>query len=288
MTPRRWMFGIALGGVLLLNLSGCRHCCKRSGSCPPPPPRNGGPSGPIGSPYPRNLPPQGIPLDPTPSTGMKPEVLLPAAIPPSSSSFTPKSLGGSATLGDPDFGPLSPAVEEKKGELKPVNPSPPSTKLNDAFPLPVGIAGFAQVKDGVSNGMRPDLEGLDWLHSKGYKTVLFLRSGKEDDSSDRKQVTNRGLTYHSLTVKPETINPMLVTEFNRLVNDAEGRSIFVYDSDGKLAGAMWYLYFRTSELLSDDEARVRAGRFGLKDKGGDAEQTRLWTAVQKYLAERNP
>jgi hypothetical protein len=50
---------------------------------------------------------------------------------------------------------------------------------------------------------------------------------------------------------------------------------------------MWYLYFRTSDMLKDDEARIRAGRFGLKEKG-TPEQAALWTAVQKYMAERNP
>lgn len=153
--------------------------------------------------------------------------------------------------------------------------------------MSIGIASFTQVKEGVSNGRRPDLDGLDWLQGKGHKTVLFLRSGAEDDSSDRKQVEKRGLKYRSLTVMPETINPDLVTEFNRLVNDADGRAIYVYDLDGKRAGVMWYLYFRTSEMLSHDEAILRAGRIGSKDKG-DAEQTQLWTAVQRYLKERNP
>ena len=50
---------------------------------------------------------------------------------------------------------------------------------------------------------------------------------------------------------------------------------------------MWYLYFRSSESLNDQDARARASRFGLKENG-DAEQTQLWTAVQKYLSENKP
>jgi len=275
MTMRRWIAGLALGSVLLM--SGCRHCCKR-------PNPTMGPPGPIGAPAPRTLPPQGIPLDPPPSTGMKPEVLLPQSMPPTTSSPSnlPKFNGGSARLGEPDFN-IQPAVSEEKSTIV----KPPPAAMGDplASALPVGIAQFAQVKENVSSGQRPDLDGLDWLHTKGYKTVVFLRSGTEDDSSDRKQVTDRGMKYQTLTVKPESINPTSVAEFNRLVNDAEGRPIFIYDFSGKQAGAMWYLYFRTSELLNDDEARVRAGRHGLKNPG-DAEQTRLWTAVQKYLSER--
>jgi len=188
-------------------------------------------------------------------------------------------------LGEPQINAAAAPPEQKKSPV--LVPQPAPTDEPSASALPAGIAAFAQVKEGVNNGLRPHLEGIDWLKAKGYKNVVFLRSGNEDDSSDRRQFENRGLKYQSLTIAPATINPALVTEFNRLVNDADGRPIFVYDIDGKRAGAMWYLYFRTSEMLDDDQSRVRAGRFGLKDKG-DAEQTQLWTAVQKYLSERNP
>lgn len=273
MLSRRWMVGILLGSVLLM--SGCRHCCKRSG-CPAP---TGGPPGPTGM-----LPPQNIPLDPPPSTGMRPEVLLPTP-PAKSSNYPAPPARPNVRLGEPNWdGPVA-GVEEKK----PIAKTPPPAAFNDVppAPLPVGISSYAQVKDGVSTGLRPELDGLDWLQSKSVKTVIFLRNGKEDDSSDRKQVEKRGLKYVSLTVAPEAINQALIVEFNRLVDDPTGRGVFVYDLDGKRAGVMWYLYFRTTELLSDDEARVRAGRFGLKDKG-DAEQTQLWTAVQKYMSDRNP
>lgn len=294
MTPRRWMLGIALGCVLLMN--GCRHCCKRP-KCPTDPgcvPGGPGPGGPIpgGRPFTGapTLPPQNIPLDPVPGgTSNRPsELLLPTPMQNGSSGYAPPaSSKGSVALLDPDFSATPPAaVEEKQPDAK----APPPPLAVDEGPanggLPLGISNFAQVKDDVANGMRPDLDGLDWLQSKGYKTVLFLRNGKEDDSSDRKQVEKRGMKYLSLTVTPESINPELVTEFSRIVNNTDGRPLFVYDVIGTQAGAMWYLYFRTSELLSDDQARVRAGRFGLKEQG-DGEKVSLWTAVQKYLADRN-
>ncbi len=276
MTPRLWLVSIAV--FVALNSSGCQHCCKRS-ACPPPP--TGGPPGPImGSP---TLPPQNI--SPPASTNLKPEVLLPSTPPNNSSYVVPPPTRNQVILGEPEFAAPAAALEQKKSPV--LAPPPASVDESTASALPAGIAAFAQVKEGVNNGLRPHLEGIDWLKAKGYKNVVFLRSGNEDDSSDRKQFANRGLKYQSLTVAPATISPALVTEFNRLVNDADGRPIFVYDVDGKRAGVMWYLYFRTSEMLDDDQSRVRAGRFGLKDKG-DVEQTQLWTAVQKYLSERNP
>jgi protein tyrosine phosphatase (PTP) superfamily phosphohydrolase (DUF442 family) len=287
MTPRRWLLGFALGTALIL--TGCKHCCKRPqqpGCCPPPP---GGPLPPGAS----TLPPQNIPLDPTPGRASQrpPEILLPRDLPPTGSGYAPANSKGNVVLLDPDFGAATPApavVEPPVAKQKEKTPPPPAAIDDGAgSSLPVGITNYAQVKEGVSAGLRPDLDGLDWLASKGVKTVLFLRDGKEDDSSDRKQVEKRGMRYVSLNVTPEAVNPELVTEFNRMVNDGTGRPLFVYDLTGTQAGAMWYLYFRTSELLNDDEARIRAGRLGLKEKG-NADQTQLWTAVQRYLADRNP
>jgi protein tyrosine phosphatase (PTP) superfamily phosphohydrolase (DUF442 family) len=210
-----------------------------------------------------------------------------AQIPPTS----PYAQKPSAYLGDPDLSAAAPAADEPKpsAQQEPaakLAPTPPMIEEGTSSPFPVGIANFSEVKDDVSTGLRPNhLDGFNWLQTKGYKTIVFLRDGKEDDSSDRKQIENRGLKYVSLTVTPETINSELVAEFNRLVNDAAGRPIFIYDSNGSRSGTMWYLYFRTSEMSSNDEAVVRARRHGLKQKGSD-EQTQLMTAVQKFLAQQ--
>lgn len=275
MTPRRWMIGLALSGALFA--SGCEHCCKKRLGGPN---NTGGPVGPTTGPA--FIPPQQIPLpDAPPRTGMRPEVLLPAPVPPSTSKYTPPPRPV-VVLGEPDFEAPAPAVEEKKPAVK--TPLMPAI-ADDAAAFPIGIAAFAPVKDNVSAGRRAELSGLDWLRSKGYKSVLYLRDSNENDSSDRKQVEDHGMHYRSLTVTPETIGQDLVNEFNRVVSEPSNRPLFVYDTNGARAGAMWYLHFRTADSLTDEEARLRAGRFGLKDKGDDA-QIQLWTAVQKYLADR--
>jgi protein tyrosine phosphatase (PTP) superfamily phosphohydrolase (DUF442 family) len=174
---------------------------------------------------------------------------------------------------------LPPDLREPVGTSEPA-PSPATSPK-----LPVGIPGFTEVTTGISNGLRPDLEGLDWLKSNGYRSVLNLRKPGASETADRAQVQARGMSYLSLEVSPERLNQNLLDEFARIVGDAPGRPLFVYDNGGGLSGALWYLYLRTVIRMSDDAARARAASIGLKESGPDG-QTELWLAIRKLVAER--
>jgi protein tyrosine phosphatase (PTP) superfamily phosphohydrolase (DUF442 family) len=152
----------------------------------------------------------------------------------------------------------------------------------------VGIPGFTEAKAGVSSGLRPTLEGLDWLKAKGYRTALYVRRPGEEDAGDRKAFESRcQMLYLTVEVSPQALTPAAVERFNRIVADAENRPLFVYDREGMLAGALWYLHFRTAEGLSDEEARRKAAALGLKeDESGPHRE--MWLAIQKYLSENKP
>jgi protein tyrosine phosphatase (PTP) superfamily phosphohydrolase (DUF442 family) len=153
-------------------------------------------------------------------------------------------------------------------------------------PLPVGIPQFALAKKRVASGLRPMLDGLDWLANNGYRTVLHLRPPGQDDTADRKQFEQRGIRYASLEVSPETLSRDVVDQFNHLVTDAGDQPLFVYDKDGLLAGALWYLHFRTAEGATDEDARARAARLGLRVDSQEGKD--LMLAVQKYLSGLKP
>jgi hypothetical protein len=149
----------------------------------------------------------------------------------------------------------------------------------------VGIPQFASVRPRVASGLKPSLEGLDWLRSNGYRTVLHIRRPGEDDTADRRQVEERrGMKYVSLELSPQNLREA-IDQFNHLVGEVSCLPLFVYDRDGTLQGFLWYLHFRIVDLASDEEARIRAGRLGLKENQSD-EQREMWLAVQKYLSGR--
>jgi hypothetical protein len=150
--------------------------------------------------------------------------------------------------------------------------------------LPAGIPQFAIAKNQVATGLKPMLDGIDWLKQNAYRTVLHLRQPGGDDAAERRLFEMRGLKYLSLEISPQTLSRAVLDEFNRIVDDRSNQPLFVYDKEGALTGGPWYLHFRTVEHLSDEEARLRAGRLGLRETQNGL-QREMWLAVQKYLSE---
>lgn len=243
MTARLPLIAMTAGCLLL---SGCGRFFHRRDN----PPRGYRDGGPAYSLPPQNIPDGPPPIGPVPRTGgvelLTPEPMRPGA---KSDYFAP-----------PESAPPSNASD-------PINPDPPTSKSFKPAPAPAyGIAGFAKVKDGVNTGLRPEIEGLDWLQAKGYKTVVFLRTPAEDDTTDRRQAEKRDLKFVSWEVTPEGLSKAFVDEFNQVVGDTAGRPIFVYAKDGNTAAAVWYLHLRTAEFLTHDEARLRASQLGLTNE----------------------
>jgi len=168
----------------------------------------------------------------------------------------------------------------------PESPEPPRSNPEKATPrLPAGIANFAEVLPGVAAGLRPMFDGIDWLKSNGFKVALQIRAPGENGDGDKNLFEQRGLRYLSLELSPKTLTPQMVDDFNKIVADPANRPLFVYDRDGGLAGALWYLHFRTAARMPDDEARKKAASFGLKEDA-DGLPRDLWVAIQKYLADQ--
>ncbi len=166
-------------------------------------------------------------------------------------------------------------------------PQPPVVDDRDASsPPPVDIPQFAIVKDRIASGLQPFPDGITWLQTHHYRTVLHIRAPGEDDAAARRQFEKHGLRYLSLEAAPNTLSRAVVDEFDRIVTDESDRPLFVYGTNGAVVGGLWYLYFRTAEKASDETAQSQAARLGLRpDEGG--EQRTMWIAIQNYLRNLN-
>jgi protein tyrosine phosphatase (PTP) superfamily phosphohydrolase (DUF442 family) len=309
----------AVASGLVFGAVGCRHrCCTDAAPRPYyPNPPSGSVIGPPGSSS--TIPPAGLPVTPSvsPSVGPSAGPVVPAPSPqPSGGLPPPDPLFGAPREGNfrptpppangrpapeillPDPLPgsgssrsQSPARPPASGILgapvAPVAPrgqtaEPPLAKGNAAAPA-AALPGFARVKDGVSSGRKPTLDGFDTLKRAGYKTVLYLHPAGADVAATRDVAQNKGLSFVAIEVTPERLAEAL-DQFNTVVGDRRARPVYVADDTGVRAGALWYLHFRTVELQHDDAARIKARALGLNEQGPEA--TEFLLAVQRYLESR--
>jgi len=195
--------------------------------------------------------------------------------------YPPSSGAANGTVSTPEAA----VKEDRSRSTPPEGPKPPASGQSpSASSLPVGIPQFAAVRDQVSAGLKPLVDGgLEWLEANRYKTVLHVHAPGQDDSADRQQVEKHGMKYVGLEISPQTLSQAIVDQLNRQVSDPQNYPLFVYDQDGSLAGGLWYLHFRNVERLTDSAARTRAQRLGLRDDPNGA-HAEMWLAIQKFLS----
>ena len=285
-----------IASAALFSSAGCQHACQRPCLPAPPPAVVSGPTffaPPVNRSIPAGpvVPAQALPQNPVPLSGGEIRSYPPALAVPPQPSWGPATSSG-ARLQVPEFNTPEPPIyaeKPKAAEAKPsVPPRPPAGDQAAASPsLPADIPGFLPVKEQVTSGQKPLEGGFDWLKSNGYSAVLSIHEPGDDISAEKRQAEERGLKFFHIEVSPKTFGRQIVEDFNRTVNEAANRPLFVYDRNGVLAGGLWYLHFRTVDRLSDDDARAKAKPLGLKTDGNDANKA-MWVAIQEYLSKQAP
>jgi len=181
--------------------------------------------------------------------------------------------------------PEGPPVVAKE----PIVPKDPVVPKETQEPpiLPADIPQFAFVSKGIASGQKPFPDGVKWLKDHGFKSVLYVRAPTETDNATKRIFESRGLNYIDLEVSPQTLTKDVVDRFNQVLADENNRPLFVFDKNSALAGALWYIHFRTVDGMTDEKARAEAMRLGFKQDQDDAQRD-MWIAVQNYLSKLNP
>ena len=296
---------LPLGLGLCAAFSGCRSCNTPSNctSVAPLPPAQLSPYAPLPqggaiqtTPVPQGGPIQTAPAAPQPIPQNSP---TPLPVFPDTRRYEPQPptavqpqwrapANGQMQYIVPDNGSSMPSRDsarlqppELSGQSGASASEPPQRTAPPAFPT---IPNFASAKEQVSFGRRPALDEVDWLRAKNYRAVLYVRAPGEDDSADRKLFETRGLAYGTIEVSPATLSSAM-EQFNKIVGEKTNLPLFVYYyKDPMLAGALWYLHFRTVEDLKDAEAKFKATQLGLAEPS-EANKP-MWLAIEKYLADQ--
>lgn len=253
-----------------------------SGAAVPPPPAQAGVAVPPSAAMPFAPGPTAPSGGPPPGAAIQQNNYIP---PGTSPPPAPPAVAPKVDLLQPE--PVTPAPEERSYPPQTQEPPRASDESAPSPTLPVDIPQFAAVKTNIANGQEPFSGGISWLKSHGYRTVLHVHSPEQDDRAARNQFEQSGLRYLSLEVSPQTLSRAKVDQFNRLVGDAVNLPLFVYDKDGSLAGALWYLHFRLVDGAAEEKAQEEAEGLGFKKDQSDA-HLQMWLAVQKLLNDLKP
>lgn len=164
------------------------------------------------------------------------------------------------------------------------NSSPKPEKVETSS---VGLPAFTMVpgQTEVANGRKPSLEGLGWLQKSGYRTVIYLHDPKLNTEPAADLCKTKGMKFVGIPASADKLSDM-AKAFDAALADTANRPIYVCDDNGLWAGTLWYAHFRAVDLINADAAKVRATALGLADPDTNAEQKKLWDAVQDYLRTR--
>jgi hypothetical protein len=158
-------------------------------------------------------------------------------------------------------------------------------------PINDSTAGLLNVKkaiDGVYSGFTPfKAEHFRWLAESDFRTVLNLRQRGTDDTEVKRAVAKNGMTYEKLDVPVGPLNLSLYEKFVKQVNDTGSHRLYVCDNDGRLAGGLWYLYFRHHKNYSDASARQEARLLGLDFTNPDNKDFVLKVQALSALLEKD-
>jgi protein tyrosine phosphatase (PTP) superfamily phosphohydrolase (DUF442 family) len=186
--------------------------------------------------------------------------------------------------------PQPPAAQPPAQSPEPpaaVNPPNVAEKREQPLAPPLDIPGFALAKTKVATGLKPFPDGIAWLKANGYRTALHVRAPGEDDKAAQDLFRKNGLDYQTLEVPPGSLSKEVVEAFNRCVTDQGKYPLFVFDKDGATTGALWMLHFRLTEGVSEEKARLEAGRLGWKPEQDPAHKV-MAEAAARYLQTQNP
>jgi L-ascorbate metabolism protein UlaG (beta-lactamase superfamily)/protein tyrosine phosphatase (PTP) superfamily phosphohydrolase (DUF442 family) len=109
-----------------------------------------------------------------------------------------------------------------------------------AVSRPAPLKNFLQIEPGLARGGRPSDEGMRWLASQGYRTVVGFRK----DADEAKKLRELGIDYVELPIRADLVGSKApsdeeVERFLALVRDPARRPLYFHCRRGKdRTGAM--------------------------------------------------
>jgi protein tyrosine phosphatase (PTP) superfamily phosphohydrolase (DUF442 family) len=137
-----------------------------------------------------------------------------------------------------------------------------------------GVAYAAEVAPGLYRGGQPSAEGVAWLKSQGFKTVLNLRHYHGD--SEKRDVESVGMRYERIALTSwGAPRPEQIARFLEIIRDPSLRPLYVHCQHGvDRTGAMMAVYRMEEEGWANPEAFAEMEFF---------DANRIWKDLREFV-----
>jgi uncharacterized protein (TIGR01244 family) len=124
-----------------------------------------------------------------------------------------------------------------------------------------GIANYHVVRPGLATSGELSAQAQQQLKALGFKTVIDLRTEREDTKAEEAVVTAQGLRYVSVPVTPDTLSAKEVDAVAAVLEDAAAEPVLLHCASGNRAGGLLAAVLaRKGQTLEEAEAEgVKAG-----------------------------
>lgn len=143
-----------------------------------------------------------------------------------------------------------------------------TTRTGKPFAIPApearGIPNFAEIEPGLARGGRPTPEGIRWLRSRGYRTVIDLTaSADERRALERAGIDFVGIPLHAGLLAATPPSPREIRIFLAVVTDSSRRPVFFHCRRGRdRTGVMAAVYRMEVQGWKPSEAIEEMRAFG--------------------------
>lgn len=126
------------------------------------------------------------------------------------------------------------------------------------------LPNYVVVRPGLASAGRPTDEGLRRLKEQGFRTVIDLRTSKEEGVAEEKAfVEAEGLRYVNVPLMPATFSAADAEAVKAVLDDPAAGPILLHCAVGNRVGGVWaVLEARAGKPI--DEAIAEGKRVGLR------------------------
>ena len=124
------------------------------------------------------------------------------------------------------------------------------------------IPNYRVVRPGLATGGKLSPDALDHLKTKGFKTVVDLRTEAEGTAAEKQAVEAQGLRYVSVPISAATFSAADVAAVAKVLNDPAAAPVLLHCASANRVGAVWAV-LQVQQGRSLEEAEAAGQEIGL-------------------------